>query len=376
MSERSAPRARLTDPRARLVAEIVLAAVSVIEALTRRGLEHSPLAVALVVAITGPVLVRRSHPLAAIGAEVILFLLVAVAGFADKFPPDTLAVFPAVVAYSCGAHADRRTGVVGAVSLYAAMQISVGFSEFPNAELALLAGGPWGAGRQVRGRRRLVDELSARTRELEEAEEAFVALSVRRERARIARELHDVVSHHLAVMVIQAGAGRLAGEVPAEQAAERLGTIRDAGQQALADMARLVDLLQADAYTPGAHLAEVLERARAGAVDLRVVTRPADLVLPPAVEEDTCRVVQEGLTNAMKHAPGARLHLLLEVYENEVLVELRNDAIAGVSVLAATGSGLGLGGMRERIQALHGSLDVGPDDAGGWCLRARLPVEV
>ena len=356
-----------------MVAGTLLVAASLFEALVRPNMERSPLALVLVVAIAAPVIVRRSRPLLAMGAEVAAFLGVAVASFADKFPPDSLAVFPGVLAYSCGAHAPRRPGLIAAVALYIAMQVSVGFSQFPNVELALLSGGWWWVGRAVRIRRRLVDELSAQTRELEAAEETFVALSVRRERTQIARELHDVISHHLAVMVIQAGAGRMAPDVAPDRTAERLATIRTAGRQALADVAQLVDLLGTEATASSAgRLDEVLHRARAGPVDV-VVSGADGLNVPPAIEDDVCRVIQEGLTNAMKHAPGARVELSLGWHDNDLMLDLRNGGSTQDSALTATGSSGGVEGMRSRVAALGGRLEAGPDSAGGWHLNARFP---
>jgi signal transduction histidine kinase len=224
---------------------------------------------------------------------------------------------------------------------------------------------------EVRRRRRLVHELARRTRELAAEEEAFVQLSVRRERARIARDLHDIVSHHLAVMVIQAGAGRLAEPWQADAAAERLATIRDAGVQALAETDRLVTMLQAhEASAP--RLAQLLQRARA--TGAQVIVSPLDPALSPEIEAIAYRVVQEALTNTMKHAPGATVDVHVGLSDGELTITVRNSTIAETSAIAHTGSGLGLAGMRERLEVLNGSLAAGPDADGGFRLRARLPL--
>ena len=368
----------MAGPRADLVLAAALTAAGVAELLARPEMEHSLLAAIFVIALGIPVAARRSHPLPATFAEAVVFLAAA-AQFAGKFPPDLQQMFVAVLSYSCGSYISKRPGLLGVAGLLVALQIGVGFSEFPNVELALITLGPWWAGRQVRQRRQLVSELGARTRELETEEEAFVALSVRRERARIARELHDIVSHHLAVMVIQAGAGRLADPAHTEPAGERLATIRDSGRQALAEMDRLVDMLQqhdANAGGAGARLAQLLDSARASGPDVRVITLPAELQLPPELEDHAYRVIQEGLTNAMKHAPGAPIDLRLTLDEDGLLLDLRNGGVVHYSTLATTGSGLGLKGMHERIEALSGSLAAGPDAEGGWYLRAWLPITV
>jgi len=286
----------------------VVTAGAIVEALTRREMEHSPAEVICVVALAVPLAIRRSHPLAAIGAEAVVFLAAATLQFAHKFPPDTVYAFIGILAYSCASRLPRRLSLIGVVGLLVALQVGVGFNEFPNFELAFVTLGPWWAGRRVLQRRELVSTLEARTHELEDEEEAFAALSVRRERARIARELHDIVSHHLAVMVIQAGAGRLAVGDQAEHAAERLATIGDAGRQAMTEMAGLLDMLQADAS--GERITQLLERAQANGSKVNVVAVPADLQLPRALEQHAYRVIQEGLTSAPVLSRGAELRLL------------------------------------------------------------------
>jgi signal transduction histidine kinase len=241
--------------------------------------------------------------------------------------------------------------------------------------MILVTVGPWAAGRIVRSRRRLVGALADRTRQLQHEQDAFARLAVRRERARIAGDLHDIVAHHLAVMVIHAGAGRVAP--PGQPGDERLDSIREAGDQALAEMTRLVTMLQSDGEddVPGHGRLELLvAQARATGIDLRASPLPDDLQLPAEVEEGAYRLVQEGLTNAMKHAPGAEVRLSLCVRAGELDVELRDSGATAPSALARTGAGLGLAGMRERIEALGGSLDAGPANDGGWSLHARLPM--
>jgi signal transduction histidine kinase len=335
-------------------------------------MEHSLAASVVLMALGAPVAFRRSHPLQAICAEAAIFVVVP--DFASRFPPVACSVLAAVLAYSCAAHLPRRTALLGVVVFVVARQIDMGFSEAPNAEIAWMTLAPWWAGRQVRLRRQTVSELDLRTRELEAEEEAFVGLSVRRERARIARELHDIVSHHLAVMVIQAGAGRVADGPQAVHAPERLGAIRDSGLQALAEMARLVDMLQADSSDRVTRLSQLLERARTAGPQIQVEQLPPGVELSLEVQEGAYRVVQEGLTNAMKHASSAEVFVRLAMNESDLLVEVRNGPTAGHSGLATTGSGLGLSGMRDRIHALGGSLDAGPEPDGGWHLCARLPV--
>jgi signal transduction histidine kinase len=305
--------------------------------------------------------------------DALLVAVVAVAltvsAVVDGVPPETQLVGMLAIAalsYALGAHEPTRRGVAAVVVLMAAIQVSVGFSEFPNAEISFMTLAPWWAGRAVARRRALVAELDARTRELEVEEDAFVGLAVQRERARIARELHDVVSHHVAVMVIQAGAGRMS---PTGDGTARMATIRAAGEQALADMDRLVALLDGDHHD----LARLLADARTAGPHVLVEALPPGTRLPAPVAAAAHGIVREALTNALKHAPGQPLAVRLAVADEALVIDAHNASTAGGSALAATGSGLGLLGMRERAVALGGSLEAGPA-ADGWTVCARLPL--
>jgi len=298
-------------------------------------------------------------------------LPLAVPDLAGDVPPAVFeVVWPIVLAYWCGAHAPASAGLAATVALAIAIQIHVGFADAPNLEIALTTLAPWWAGRQVRSRRRLVAELGERTRELEAEEESFVRLSVEHERARIARDLHDIVSHHLAVIVIQAGAGRLADGSDAELAAARFAAIRDAAAQALAEADRLVAMLHPEGAAP--RLAPLLASARA--TGAHVVVSPPDLSLTATVEAIAYRVVQEALTNAMKHAPGADVDLQIVLDGGSLTISARNDGAGEGSPVARSGFGLGLAGMRERLAAHGGSLTAGPDGDGGFRLCATLPA--
>jgi signal transduction histidine kinase len=346
-----------------------IAGLALIEQLAGGDTEHSARAVAWILLIAAPLLSRSTHPVLATCAAALPLL--AVPDLRGDFPPTVFeVVWPILLAYSCGAHAHRSAGLAATAGLTIAIQIHVGFADAPNLEIALTTLAPWWAGRQVRSRRRLVDELSERTRELEAEEESFVRLSVEHERARIARDLHDIVSHHLAVIVIQAGAGRLADGADAELAAARLAAIRDAAAQALEEADRLVALLHPEGAAP--RLAALL--ASAQATGARVVVSPPDLSLTPTVEAIAYRVVQEALTNAMKHAPGADVDLRIVVDGGRLSITARNDRAGEGSAVAGSGSGLGLAGMRERLAAHGGSLTAGPDGDGGFRLCATLPA--
>ena len=334
----------------------------------------SPLAPVVVILVGGSIVLRRTHPVAAVAASAALLLTST--GFEGEFPPSTGAVVVFTLSYSCGAYASLRSGLAAVCALLVSMQVAMGFTDFPNVEIAFVTLAPWWVGRQVGLRRVLVSELAERTRDLEAEQDAFTRLSVQRERARIARELHDIVAHHLAVIVVQAGAGRLAGAANGEGQAARFANIRQSGDQALAEMSRLVDIIHADSDATGQRhdrLLALFEQVKAGGLGLEVSPLPVDFRVPAHLEEAVLRVVQEALTNAMKHAPGARVHVWLALAGGSLEIEVRDDGAGAPSVLAATGSGLGLTGMRERIESLGGSLDAGPEN-GGWRVHARLPT--
>jgi signal transduction histidine kinase len=323
----------------------------------------------IVLAVCAPVAGARRYPVAAAVAEgLVVALTPEVQG---DFPGAPLLAL-AAVAYGCGAYAGLRAGAAGVVVLLALMIAASAAAGFP-AVLAVLA--PWWAGRQVRRRRALVHELAERTDELKAEERAFARLSVQHERARIARELHDIVAHHLAVIVVQAGAGRMSSPASADRARERFANIRQAGDHALAEIARLTDVLHPDdALERPRSLDALIDQAKASGLRLEVTPLPRDLALPAVVEETAYRVVQEALTNAIKHAPGSAVAVRLRVAATVFEIDVRNGGDAAPSSLAASGSGLGLTGMRERIEALGGTLHAGPVADGGWRLLARVPL--
>jgi signal transduction histidine kinase len=355
----------------------LLTGVCLAELFARPELTNSLRAPFAVIILGATVAVRRAHPVAAACVQASVFL--ATPNFDNNFLPDSGQMVVLVVAYSCGAHVTGRTGLAAVGALAICMQVGMGFSEFPNFEVYFGTLVPWWVGLQVGRRRRLVSELAERTTQLEAEQDAFARLAVRRERARIARELHDIVGHHLAVMVVQAGAGRVAATGHSERDAQRFESIRESGSQVLAEMSRLVDILHADSGgVANGHdrFRLLIGQASEAGLDVHITPLPVHVSLPPEVEDSAFRVVQEGLTNAMKHAPGAAVEVGLAVHDHELDIEVRDAGAAVASFLAGTGSGLGLDGMRERIESIGGALEAGPQAGGGWCLTARLPVDV
>jgi signal transduction histidine kinase len=327
--------------------------------------------------LAAPLLMLRRHPATASICEAVALVLIAVLSDAQPAPNKAIgALIVCLLSYFCGARASLRAGTIAVVGLVAASQISIGFSEFPNVEITFVTLVPLWVGYQVGLRNSLVDRLGATARELAEEEDAFAELSIRRERARIARELHDIVAHHLAVVVVQAGAGRMTKADFDERAGERLATISVASRQALDDMARLVDVLSdrghADTET---RWRDLLISARAGGLTVTTGELPAHLSLPATAEQVAYRVVREVLTNAIKYAPGAHVQLQVTLTNGCVEIDVLDSGPAQALALQGAGGGLGLAGIRDRVLATGGSFTAAPA-ASGWHVHATLPADL
>jgi signal transduction histidine kinase len=202
------------------------------------------------------------------------------------------------------------------------------------------------------------------------------------ERQRIARELHDVVAHHMSVIAIQAEAAPYKTADPQPELVESFGEIRASALAGLTELRRVLGVLRTGepgtAPQPGlAELDTLLDSARSGGVSVAVTCSGHPVTLPEGVDLSAYRIVQEALSNAMRHAPGARVQVQVAYRPDRLALEIRNDAVASVLVAAgglATGGGHGLVGMRERATMLGGSLDAGPTADGGFRVAAVLPV--
>ncbi|GJF21428.1 ATPase [Streptomyces sp. HO565] len=228
------------------------------------------------------------------------------------------------------------------------------------------------------------------TRELRAEQAARARREVAEERVRIARELHDVVAHHIAVINVQAGLARFVFHSDAPTARGALDTIEGASGEALAELRRMLGLLRADgvqgadgAPAPGLdQLGEMVTRVRTGGVgvDLRVTGEPR--ALPPGVQLCVYRVVQEALTNVLKHAPGAHAAVEIAYRAGEVTVSVTDDGPGDArrervdpDTIPDRG-GHGLIGMRERAKLYGGTIAVGPRSEGGFGVRLTLPTPV
>ena len=228
-------------------------------------------------------------------------------------------------------------------------------------------------------RRRLVQALTERAERAEREQHLLAEQARTEERARLAGEMHDVVTHRVSLMVLQAGALQMtAPDEPTRQAADEL---RASGCQALDELRDLVGILRTEPdqdESPSAadFAALVAESTAVGSpAELVEVGNPA--LASPVVARTAYRVVREALTNVRKHAPGARATVRVEYDEAQVRLSVRNTSPTGQrSALAGTGSGLGLAHLRQRIELVHGTLRAGPEPDGGFCVEATLPAYV
>jgi signal transduction histidine kinase len=241
-------------------------------------------------------------------------------------------------------------------------------------------------------RRRLVGALTERAERAERERHLLAEQARAEERTRLAGEMHDVVTHRVSLMVLQAGALRLTAPDAATRAAAE--ELRAAGCQALDELRDLVGILRTapedapdeavDGAGAGAGLATLVAESTAVGTPVELVETGDPGLASPVVGRTAYRIVREALTNVRKHAPGARVTVLVDYGDEGVRVSVRNTPPVNVpaaaardsSALASTGSGLGLSGLRQRIELVRGTLYAGHSPDGGFCLEATLPAYV
>ncbi len=241
---------------------------------------------------------------------------------------------------------------------------------------------PWLAGRTLRNQTRLARELAEKAERAQHVREEDERRAIMAERNRIARELHDVLAHNLSVMVVQAAGARQVLEKSPERAVEAAALIERTGREALAEIRHLFGPVRrggADLLTGAQSIArveELAQRARAAGlrVELRVTGDPVEL--PGGIDLAAYRIVQEALTNTLKHSPGARARVSVAYEPNEVVLSVEDDGEGPREdfELGDAGGGHGLVGMRERVAVYGGVVQTGPEPDGGFAVRARLPT--
>jgi signal transduction histidine kinase len=392
-------RARLVGLRPPLADVLVAAGVLVIGQvetwMTTSFQPKLPLAL-LAVLMTVPLAWRRRAPFGTL-------LAVALAGavLGSGWPElNALYTFTAVViaVFSVGAYAEPRRAMLGCalVLLWFWAGALIENARHPGRRgpsdvvfVTVVFGGAWLLGRALRGRGQQAAQLERRAAQLEADQQAQARAAVAAERARIARELHDVIAHSVSVMVIQAGAAeQLLQETP-ERAREPLLAVQDTGRQTIVELRRLLGILREDGQEPSlnpqpglAGLDLLLEETRQAGLPVQLRIEGQPWPLPPGVDLTAYRIVQEALTNTLRHAGPAQAEVIVRYQDHAVeLVILDNGQGPGPGDGAYGGSGHGLVGMRERIALYGGTLETGPrattpGTAGtGFAVRARLPSD-
>jgi signal transduction histidine kinase len=282
-----------------------------------------------------------------------------------------------VAVFACGL---RSTIAPAAIGLGAAVATEILFvvrttNDFADYLFILVfLVGAWTAGRSVRARQKRADALFAETVRLEVEKEEHARKATEEEKARIAREMHDIISHGVSVMVVQAAAAERVLDQDPDAAREALRAIQDLGRDARTELRRMLGLMRPGAgdRTPQPGLDELptlLEQVRRTGLDVAVRVSGVPVSLSPGVALTAYRVLQEGLTNAVAHGSGHRAEVDLAYTDDAVTIEMVNDSEIGNT----RGGGHGLVGMAERLQLYGGSLHHERDSCGQFRLRARLP---
>jgi signal transduction histidine kinase len=347
------------------------------------------IAVPLVIALAVPVVFRRAYPVAAFAAAIAVGAVQVLIN--SKPNPTDLAIV--ILLYTLAAYTPRRISITGlaiclAGSAAAVLRWMPGRLSMWDSLLvgSIMFAGPsliaWVFGDSMRYRRAYYTNLEDRAARLEAERDAQAQIAAAAERARIARELHDVVAHNVSVMVVQAdGASYALGSDP-DRARQALAAISATGRQALAEMRRMLGVLRRDedgtepgrAPLPGiGQLGELLEQTRATGLAVSFTVEGVPQPLPDGAALAAYRIVQESLTNTRKHGgPRATAEVTLRYLEDALLLRITDDGRGAAAV--SDGAGHGLTGMRERVAVYGGWVQAGPCPSGGYHVAALLPL--
>ena len=342
-----------------------------------------PVLLALVIALA----FRRRYPVAAFITGIVVGLVQILVGIR----PNVIDVAIVILLYTLAAYRPRRLSVPGlgvcligsAVAITVWRPITTSLLDWVITGAIIFAGPSliaWVVGDSMRYRRAYYAALEDRAARLERERDAQAQIAAAAERARIARELHDVVAHNVSVMVVQADGASYALDRSPERARQALAAISSTGRQALSEMRRMLGVLRSDdgetgvAPLPGiAQLGELLDQTRATGLAVSFTVEGVPAPLPGGLALAAYRIVQESLTNTRKHGgPAASAQVLLRYCEDVLVLQITDDGFGAAA--SADGGGHGLTGMRERVALYNGTLQAGPLPGGGYQVTARLPV--
>ena len=352
-------------------------------------------AVLYIAAATVPLAWRRRWPL---GVQCAVMAAIALDSIlVGEAPQGINVLFPVLITmYSVAAHASLPRALLGFAVGFAGTLIEASldpevatFGDVVAVEgsfFVVLGGLAWATGRYVLGRRRAAERSEDRAQRIERDQDELTRAALANERDRIARELHDVIAHSVSLMGVQAGAAERVLASDPERAGEALRSIQSTARESVGEMRRLLGILRTEdealglAPQPGlAALGALVDDSRRAGLSVELTVEGEARRLPAGIELSAYRVTQEALTNARKHAPGARADVLLRYGASELEVCVRNTAPPANGAgppTAPPGSGHGIVGMHQRVAIYDGSLEARPLPDGGFTVRARLPVEV
>ncbi len=334
----------------------------------------------LIVAVT-PLLLRRRYPLVVFVA-ICVFVAIPV-GISPRL---ALQLSPIVALSAVAAYCTRRTAFIAAAVLEIGVIVCA-----PQLEgswwvngflLSALIVAALARGFYFRARQDYLEQLRERAVHLERERDQQGALSAAAERARIAREMHDIVAHHLTVMVaLSDGAAATANEAPL-RAAEAMRAVSSTGRQALEETRRLLGVLREDGENAGNEprpgldqIDDLVARVRDAGLPTTLTITGAKPVLSESLQVTLYRIAQEALTNVLKHGgPEVTASVHLDCSPAQVRLDVRNDGRSRVTVPVVSTPGRGLLGMTERVHAFGGRIQTGPAQSGGWFVTAELPV--
>lgn len=335
-----------------------------------------------VVVVALPLFARRSFPFL---APALVWLIGAGLSFVDgSLATTTFSVYFTGVfaAYLLGSLPDSRLALSGLAIVLVGAAIVV-YND-PSKEISDFVTIPatfavaWLAGFALRERAALVDEAEQRALSAERDRETAARIAVAEERSRITRELHDVVAHAVSVMVLQVGAVRHRLPDSRVEDKEALQTVEATGRSALTEMRRLLGVIHDDDRSlelspqPGLdRLDSLAEEMRLTGLDVRVHRHGQPVVLPGALDLSAYRIVQEGLTNCLKHSGATVVDVTVRYTPDDLEIEIADD---GVGPTKSDGMGRGMTGIRERVKIYGGEMTTGPGPEGGFHLQVRLPV--
>jgi signal transduction histidine kinase len=361
----------------------LLALVTAIPALERGVTQMHAAQVTVLIISVAPLVVRRLWPIPVFGW--ILVTAIA-AGLWTSSAVDGLALLIAL--YTVAGRRPRREALICAGLLEVAAVVALLLYVdsrwwFDAIFVSGMIAAALGLGLYLAARRAYLAELSDRAERLERERDQQAALAVAAERARIAREMHDIVAHHLTVMTTLAEAAVAASASSPEKANEVMRSVAATGRRALADTRRLLGVLrerggQEPVLQPVPDLSQLdalIEQVRSAGLDTTLELRGQAPDIPAGVQLAVYRLVQEALTNTLKHGgTGARASVRLSFAPGELRVDVDDDG-AGNTAQETPGAGGGLPGMRERVRAYGGDVQAGPRQPAGWAVSARVPLD-